>query len=60
MHYLAQIKHLITTVMFLGIGLAVSGCVPSYSPLDRAYCSGGDSFVIPGGYTRTIFSQTNF
>jgi len=48
------------TLLLLAAGCSLTACASLTSPIDEAYYKGGDVFSIPGGYTRTIFSTSNF
>ena len=52
------IRLLISMILFAA-NLLMSACSPA-SPIEQAYYTGGGSFSIAGGYTRTIFSSHNF
>jgi len=60
MRYTAKLKRLATAILMLGVNLSMSGCSGLGTPVDQAYYTGGDAFSIKGGYTRTIFSSSNF
>jgi len=60
MRYLRSVKRLAIAILLVGINFCVSACGSLTSPVDQAYYTGGDIFAIPGGYTRTIFSASNF
>jgi hypothetical protein len=60
MQYFRKVRRYATAILLIGINCALSACSSLTSPVDQAYYKGGDVFAIPGGYTRTIFSTSNF
>ncbi len=51
-------KRYATALLLLGVNLSMTAC--GSSSFDNAYYGGGDQFALKGGYTRTIFSTSNF
>jgi hypothetical protein len=60
MHYFRKTKRIATALLLLGVNFSMSACSGLSSPIDQAYYTGGDQFITTGGYTRTIFSTSNF
>ncbi len=54
------IRRSLTAAVLVALCMAMSACSAVSSPLDQAYYTGGDNFNYKGGYTRTIFSSSNF
>lgn len=53
------LRRLLTLAALISLNVVNSACTPT-SPLEQAYYSGGVSSTFPGGYTRSIFSSSNF
>lgn len=59
MHRFRKSRRLENALLLIGFCLSASACTGPTS-VDQAYYTGGDAFAFPGGYTRTIFSTSNF
>lgn len=53
-----SIKRWLTAFLLLGLNCPLTACAPSSGSVDQAYYN--SSFSLPGAYTRTIFTPSNF
>lgn len=60
MLYVYKARRFGTAILLMGVNFAISACGELSSPIEKAYYTGGDQFSTKGGYTRTIFSTSNF
>lgn len=60
MHNMKRIKRYLTAIFLVAATCPLGACAGLNSPIDRAYYTAGSAFSQPGGYTRTIFSSSNF